>query len=39
MTLELGRWFMLHFVGGGMFLKAPVVGEVWIGPGGWRWDR
>lgn len=38
--LELGRWRIeWAFTGGGMYLDAPLVGKVWIGPGGCCWDR
>lgn len=39
MELTLGRWFVLEVGFGALFLKAPWIGEIWLGPGGPFWDR
>lgn len=40
MLIRLGRWFEFEVLGGGLYLKAPFIGEVWIGrDGGNHWDR
>lgn len=39
MQLRFGRWFELDVYFGEVFLKAPLVGEIYVGPGGCHWDR
>ncbi len=38
MKFELGRWFVFECLGSGIFLKAPLIGEVWIGRSAGTWD-
>lgn len=39
MLLRLGRWFELECGAGGLFLKLPGMGQVWVDRDGWVWDR
>jgi hypothetical protein len=40
MLIRMGKFFEVEISGGGVFLKAPALGEVWLGFDGERhWDR
>ena len=40
MLVRLVQWFEFEASFGGVFLKVPLVGSVWIGRDGQRyWDR
>ena len=40
MLVRLGRWFVFEAGLGGLYLKAPFLGSVWIGSDGQRyWDK
>ena len=40
MLVRLGRLFEFQVNGCGLYLKAPILGEVWIGSDGQRyWDK
>ena len=39
MLIRLGQWLEFEVMPGGVFFKAPLVGSVWLGFGGWYWDR
>ena len=39
MSIRLGHWFEFAAGLGGLYLKAPLLGSVFVGPGLVAWDR
>lgn len=40
MLVRFGSWFEFEAASGGLYLKAPLLGAIWIGRDGEkRWDR
>ncbi len=39
MLIRLGHWFEFEAGLGGLYLKAPLLGSVFVGRGSVAWDR